>query len=245
MGNRREPRVPTRMAVTVSGVDGDGNFFVQTAYASEVSRSGARLEGIGTLTRIGAKINVKNRGRQGQFCVVWLREARTSEPGQIGIRSLERGKYIWNMPKPNPAADNYIEPTSPEPVFPLPDLRTFSQPEVRRDDSAQSWPQKEQRKHPRRPSSGSARFRTPGGNVDLSGKLADVSNGGCYVSTMTPCPVGTRLELILDVPGVQLLIDGDVTTMHPTVGMGIEFSDLDDSTRDGLEQLQKASDLDH
>jgi len=55
---------------------------------------------------------------------------------------------------------------------------------------------------------------------------------------MTPCPVGTRLELALEVPGVKLLIGGDVTTMHPTVGMGIEFSDLDDSTRDGLEQLR-------
>ena len=79
------------MAVTVSGVDGDGNRFVQTAYTSEISRSGARLEGIGTLTRIGAKINVKDRGKQAQFCVVWMREAGTSEPSQIGIRSLDPG----------------------------------------------------------------------------------------------------------------------------------------------------------
>jgi hypothetical protein len=233
------------MAVTVSGVDSDGNRFVQTAYASSVSRSGARLEGIGTLTRIGAKINVKHTGRHAEFCVVWVREAGTSEPGQIGIRSLEPDKYIWNMPTPNPAADDYIEPSRPESMFPLQDVWTFSQPEARRSDSAQSWPPNERRKHPRCPSSGSARFRTPGGNIDLSGKLADVSNGGCYVSTMTPCPVGTRLELILEYPGVQLLIDGDVTTMHPTVGMGIEFSDLDDSTRDGLEQLQKVSGVDN
>ena len=80
MGNRREPRIPLRMAVTVSGADGDGTRFVQTAYASDVSRSGARLEGVGTLIRIGAKINVKDKGKQAKFCVVWIREARPSQP---------------------------------------------------------------------------------------------------------------------------------------------------------------------
>jgi len=238
MGNRREPRIPSRIAVTVSGADGDGNRFVQTAYASDVSRSGARLEGVGTLIRIGAKINVKDKGKQAKFCVVWIREARPSQPDQIGIRNLEPEKYIWNVSTPNPAADDYIEFSPAEPESPLPGISTLWQPCVKQEDASSSWPQKERRKHPRYPCSGSASFRTPGGNVELSGKLADVSNGGCYVSTMTPCPVGTRLELVLEVPGVKLLIGGDVTTMHPTVGMGIEFSDLDDSTRDGLEQLR-------
>ncbi|HUO17918.1 MAG TPA: PilZ domain-containing protein [Verrucomicrobiae bacterium] len=51
---------------------------------------------------------------------------------------------------------------------------------------------------------------------------SDLSLGGCYIESMYPFPVGTRLELKLQVPET-LLILGRVVTSHPQFGNGIEF----------------------
>lgn len=62
---------------------------------------------------------------------------------------------------------------------------------------------------------------------------SDLSLGGCYIESMYPFPVGTRLELKLQVPDT-LLILGRVVTSHPQVGNGIVFFKILDEDYEAL-----------
>ncbi len=72
----------------------------------------------------------------------------------------------------------------------------------------------------------------------------DVSTGGMFISTPEPLGSGSKIELSITVPG-----DGEVT-IHGVVkwirddetggcraGMGIEFQDMDESTKKKLGEL--------
>lgn len=54
---------------------------------------------------------------------------------------------------------------------------------------------------------------------------SDLSLYGCYIETIFPFPVGTILELKLQIDGT-LLVVADVVTSDPQVGNGIRFSKM-------------------
>src|SRR6266699_1724195 len=87
--NRREVRIPKKIQVKVRGLDRNGHPFVQTAIAVDISRQGARLEGIGYLTWPGETIQAKRHLRTARFRVIWIGEPGTPQAGQAGIFALE------------------------------------------------------------------------------------------------------------------------------------------------------------
>lgn len=78
---------------------------------------------------------------------------------------------------------------------------------------------------------GSARFKvrvpveiySEGSAAPLRGATSDLSLGGCYIESIFPFPVGTRLDLKLQLEGT-LLVAATVVTSDPQVGNGIRFS---------------------
>jgi hypothetical protein len=58
----------------------------------DVSKSGARLDGVGYLTGLGDIIEVRRFFRKASFRVVWIGDMGTSEANQIGIVCLEEEK---------------------------------------------------------------------------------------------------------------------------------------------------------
>lgn len=98
--DRRQSRIARRVRVKVHGTDRDGHPFVQSTYAVEISRQGARLEGIGYLTWPGETIQVKRRLRTARFRVVWIGEVGTPQAGHAGVFALEPDKNIWGMTVP-------------------------------------------------------------------------------------------------------------------------------------------------
>jgi len=54
---------------------------------------------------------------------------------------------------------------------------------------------------------------------------SDISLHGCYIESMFPFPVGTEIELKLQVDGT-LLIVATVITSDPQVGNGIQFTKM-------------------
>lgn len=220
MGNRRQPRAPVGLKVTVSGLDAEGNHFIQTAYARDVSSSGARLDGLALFKSPGQTLEVECAGRSAKFLVVWIGEPGRQEQGQVGIRSLDPNQNIWKMDLPRSGTDNYHGaqrnlPPSPPPVP--------AQAAVPR-----STPQPgERRKRPRFAGIGiTVEFCAPGATVGVAGKLADVSLTGCYIEVLTPCLQGTTLEVVLRHPGSVIRLPGRVVTVHPGMGMGIEFGQI-------------------
>jgi hypothetical protein len=97
---RKKPRVPKTLRVTVKGTDPKGHNFAQTAYTVDLSKDGARLDGIGFLTAPGQTIEVRRRWRKARFRVVWIGHVGTSESNQVGVFGLQAEKDIWRVPLP-------------------------------------------------------------------------------------------------------------------------------------------------
>ncbi|MGA9814067.1 MAG: PilZ domain-containing protein [Terriglobales bacterium] len=71
-------------------------------------------------------------------------------------------------------------------------------------------------------------------------KLTDLSLGGCYLDTVSPFPLGTRIILSMKVAGVGFRAEGVVLVMHSELGMGIQFTQTTDSQRNDLEKFIQA-----
>jgi len=98
--SRRERRVPVSVPVSVRGVDQQGQSFTQSAQAIDVSRHGARLDGIGYVTRPGETIEVKRRWHSARFRVLWTGDPGTPQAGQAGVYALQPAKNPWGIDLP-------------------------------------------------------------------------------------------------------------------------------------------------
>lgn len=94
---QKESRTHQTVRVWVYGNDPQGNPFSQTAHSVDVSRSGARLEGVGFLTAPGLTIEVKRGWKKARFRVIWVGQDGTNRAGQVGILCLEPDKNIWGL----------------------------------------------------------------------------------------------------------------------------------------------------
>jgi len=80
----------------------------------------------------------------------------------------------------------------------------------------------ERRKHPRCKISVPVEIHAEGSLAPIRCATSDLSLGGCYIESMYPFPVGSCLELKLQVDDT-LLIVARVVTCDPQFGNGIEF----------------------
>lgn len=96
--SRRQLRTPKALRVVVHGTDAQGHKFKQSAYTIDLSRDGARLDGIGFLTSPGQTIEVHRLWRKKNFRVVWIGQIGTNESNQVGIFGLQSEKDIWHVP---------------------------------------------------------------------------------------------------------------------------------------------------
>ncbi len=102
--SRKKPRVPKTFRVIVKGTDSKGHPFAQSAYTVDLSKDGARLDGIGFLTSPGQTIEVRRLWRKARFRVVWIGHVGTSESNHVGVYRLESEKDIWRVELPETAA---------------------------------------------------------------------------------------------------------------------------------------------
>lgn len=93
--DRREVRISKPMRVWVRGKDRSGQKFSQSAVAVDISKHGARLDGIGFLTWPGEIIELKRAWRTARFRVIWVGDRELA--GQAGIYTLEPAKNIWGV----------------------------------------------------------------------------------------------------------------------------------------------------
>jgi hypothetical protein len=99
------------------------------------------------------------------------------------------------------------------------------------------------RQHPRFKLRVPVEFFTEGSDSPIRGATSDLSLTGCYIETVFPFAIGTRLELKLQIDGT-LLVLATVVTSDPQVGNGIQFTrmlpeDIDE-LRAFLDSAQKS-----
>ena len=97
-----------------------------------------------------------------------------------------------------------------------------------------SPPEQNRRQTPRVKVSVPVELYAESSDIPIRGATLDLSLSGCYIETFFPFPIGTTLEIKLQVDGT-LLVAATVVTCDPQVGNGIRF---DRMLPEDLEELQ-------
>jgi hypothetical protein len=82
-------------------------------------------------------------------------------------------------------------------------------------------------------------IQVEGASGPIRGATADLSATGCYVETMFAFPVGTALDLKLQLENT-LLVTATVVTSDPQVGNGIRFDSMLPEDLEDLRNYLKA-----
>jgi len=70
----------------------------------------------------------------------------------------------------------------------------------------------------------------------LQTNATDISGRGCYVDTLQPLPLGTKVNVTFWMDSEKINTDGVVRASDPNVGMGIEFTELENQVQEKLQQ---------
>ena len=109
---RQNPRIPAAVRVVVRGTD--PNPFVHTAYTVDISKTGARLDGVGYLVKPGTTVEVQRRWHgRARYRVVWVGQIGTEQANQLGLICLDAEKNIWNLKLPEKEAEDSPKGASP------------------------------------------------------------------------------------------------------------------------------------
>lgn len=68
----------------------------------------------------------------------------------------------------------------------------------------------------------------------VTGRCSDLSMGGCYVDTLAPFSVGSHLRINIQHDSREFQAKAVVAYAHPSMGMGITFTEVKEDSRDVL-----------
>jgi hypothetical protein len=97
---------------------------------------------------------------------------------------------------------------------------------ILRDDAPDRPTVAERRRDRRHASSITAEVIEPRSRIRLTGRATDLSNGGCYVDTMSPFPVRTAVLIRLTSEGRSFQGRARVVYENAGMGMGLAFVEL-------------------
>jgi hypothetical protein len=208
MPDKPEPRVDVDLPVRVFGMSADGHPFSQNTHARNVSDHGARLSGLENQLKPGDIIGVQVGDKKARCRVVWVVDAGHLQKIEAGVKMVEGQQSPWQAE---------MQPTQPVAAPP--------------SRSAQ-----DKRKFPRQQVPFPIEIRDERNTgLHMRTNTADVSGRGFYVATMLPLPVGTVLYITLWLDSEKITTPATVRTCDGGVGMGIEFTTLDEKTREKLQ----------
>jgi hypothetical protein len=200
--------------VRVWGMNADGRAFFQNVMACNLTSSGARLTGLEQPLKTGEVIGLQYESQKTRVKITNLGNAVLPGKMQADVEIVGGQPCPWAelTTRQEPTAEK-TEAASDSNKRRFPRLRTHFPFELR-DERGASSPMKTH--------------------------AADISGRGCYVETLVPLPLGTPLSLTLWIDSDKIVTSAKVRSSDPGVGMGIEFTGLNDETKVRLqEHLQK------
>lgn len=212
---RQEHRERIVLPVKVHGSNARGEPFTEMACVTDVSRHGARLEGVHCPAHVNQIISLEHEGQQKSFRVAWVGEAGTRMAGCIGLQTVEPMTKLFGIELPPPGPDSF------DPNQPHLGARTTSGVIDRRVTERRQ--QEERRRHPRYKCSGAVEIRLAGTQLVTWARASDICLGGCYVELSSPFPLETPLELTINVGEERVCSRALVRSHHPGFGMGLAF----------------------
>jgi PilZ domain len=212
MSDNLEPRLDVELPIRVFGMGTDGRPFVHKAQARNISHHGAKLSGLETLLKPGDVIGVQVGDIKARCKVIWVVDAGQTQKISVGVNLIEGQPCPWEKEMQQ----------APQ--------ATASALRVAPSDE-------DKRKFPRRRVPFPIEIRDQGGvGSHMNTKAADISARGCYVETMLPLPVGKLLNITFWLDSEKISTPAVIRSCDGGVGMGIEFTGLDEKTSERLQQ---------
>ncbi|HEY3928593.1 MAG TPA: PilZ domain-containing protein [Candidatus Koribacter sp.] len=238
MARRREERIIISLPVRLWGMDVNGKPFTQNASSVDITRLGARIQGVNCHIQHGDIIGVQHASDKARFRVIWVARPGSRNEGQIGVHCVEAGKYIWGTVQPSGLADSY-DPSNPDSAraVAVGGAAAAAPALAQKDIFASDASREGRRRMPRYAVRGGGEIRQPGMKTVVWGSMTDISRTGCYLETLTTLPRDAKCELMLNIEGVEIRAGAEVRVSHPSMGMGLQFVDIDPSDQKRLDDL--------
>jgi hypothetical protein len=215
MADKPEPRVDVNLPVRVFGMDADGRPFSQKVHAINISYHGAKLAGLEQRVKPGDVIGVQLRDKKARCKVIWVVDGGQAQKIKVGVKMVEGQPCPWQ--------DEMEAP---------PDVTPPAQAAAAKEDK---------RKFTRQRVAFPLEIRDAEGvGTHMRTQTADMNGTGCYVETMLPLPVGKTLSISIWLESEKINTTAIVRTCDGGVGMGIEFTGLDEQTQNRLQQQVEA-----
>jgi PilZ domain len=216
MSDKIEPRLDVELPIRVFGMGADGRPFLQSAQARNISHHGAKLSGLEAQLKPGDVIAVQFDEKKARCKVIWVVDAGPAQKISVGVNLVEGQPCPWEK-------EMRQSPQESEPASQI----------APSDDN--------KRRFPRHKVAFPIEIRAQDGlGSHMNTKSADISARGCYVETMLPLPVGKLLNIAFWLDSEKISTPAVVRSCDGGVGMGIEFTGLDDKTRERLQQQVEA-----
>jgi hypothetical protein len=215
MPETSEPRFHADLLLRVFGMDAGGRPFSQEAHARDISDRGAKLSGLENALNPGDIIGVQLGDKKARCKVMWAADTGPEQKIEAGVKVMDGQPCPWQKERKNQRA---------EAAAPI----ARSAPAVQ-----------EKRKFPRH------RILFPievadgqsvGIGMHMQTHTSDICGNGCYVETMIPLPVKKPLNISFWLNSERIHTTAVVRTSDGGVGMGIEFTGLDEVTQQQLQE---------
>ncbi|MGH9546034.1 MAG: PilZ domain-containing protein [Terriglobales bacterium] len=216
MSEKTEPRLDVELPIRVFGMGTDGRPFLQNGRARNISFHGAKLSGLEAQLKPGDVIGVQVGEKKARCKVIWVVDAGASQKIEVGVNLIEGQPCPW---------EKEMEQARqvPEPVAGI------------------APADKNKRKFPRCRVPFPLEIQDPDAvGSHMRTKSADISGRGCYVETLLPLPVGKVLNITLWLDAHKVTTPAVIRSCDGGVGMGIEFSGLDEETQERLQRQVEA-----
>jgi hypothetical protein len=213
MEKRPESRVSADIPVRIWGMDADGHAFFQNAVAGNLSSEGARLSHLSHSLKVGEIIGIQHTDKKARFYVMWVKNSQAPGRNEAGVRILPQNTAPWGAVTAN---------------------------STRREVSRQGT---EKRRFTRHRVQFPLEISFPDDRrAHMQCNATDMGGRGCYVESLVPLQIETRVIITFWLDAEKIRSNGIVRASDPGVGMGIEFTELDGTLQQRLQEYLEKMD---
>jgi hypothetical protein len=214
MDNPVESGAGSQITVRVWGIDADGRPFFQNTNAGNLSGEGALVSGISHPLRPGDVIGIQFDFKKARFSVISVTDSGAPRKINAKVQILPGQRTPWEELVPSQDKPQFIATASNKRRFVR--HKVLFPIEISFEDARRSH---------------------------MQTSATDIGGRGCYVETLLPLQLGTKVIITFWLDAEKIRTTGMVKASDPGVGMGIEFTALDNVVQERLQShLEKMDD---